>query len=161
MIIYTHIYPPELEIKETTSTFASYYLDLLLSATNRSISTKWYEKYDYFDFRILTSLTFVVIYQSPTYLYAHKIRACYIHMVILQTERDYSQTCLWRKFTASKVEDLFSKMYSRYQELIQHYHTPLTFFSLPCSLTQGEVLGSLGVPPSVIMRATPLKQHEY
>ena len=47
-------YPPELEIKETTETSASAsYLDLLLSVTDGTFSTKLYDKRDNFDFRIV------------------------------------------------------------------------------------------------------------
>ena len=48
------IYPPELEIKETTDTSTSVsYLDLLLSVTGGTLSTKLYDKRDNFDFRIV------------------------------------------------------------------------------------------------------------
>ena len=48
------IYPPELEIKETTeSSESASYLDLLLSVSNGHLSTKLYDKRDDFDFRIV------------------------------------------------------------------------------------------------------------
>ena len=51
------IYPPELEIKETTeSPRSASYLDLLLSVSNGILSTKLYDKRDDFDFRTVNFL---------------------------------------------------------------------------------------------------------
>ena len=47
-------YPTELEIKETTdSSTSAPYLDLFLSVTEETLSTKLYDKRDDFDFRMV------------------------------------------------------------------------------------------------------------
>ena len=54
IILTCYIPPPQLGIKETTGTSTSAsYLDLLLSVTDRTLSTKLYDKCDDFDFRIV------------------------------------------------------------------------------------------------------------
>ena len=58
------IYPPELEIKETTESSSSApYLDILLKRESKgNLSTRLYDKKDDFDFTIINFPIFVVIY---------------------------------------------------------------------------------------------------
>ena len=54
------IYSPELDTKEITETSASAsYLDLLLSVTDGTLSNKWYDKRDVFDFRIVVNFPYI------------------------------------------------------------------------------------------------------
>ena len=129
------IYPPELEIKETTETSTSAsYLDLLLSVTDGTLSTKLYDKRDDFDFRIV-NFPFICsnIPESPAYgVYISQLiryaRACSSYGDFIDRGRLLTKKLVDQGYTLEKLKIYFRKFYGRYNDLLQHYNTPLSQF---------------------------------
>ena len=123
------IYPPELEIKDTTeSSNSTLYLDLLLETDNKGIlSTKIYDKRDDFNFPITN---FPLLCgnnpSSPTYgFFVSQLirysRACsdykdFLYRCQLLTTRLVSQG-----YQIPRLRACLKKFYGRYHHLIDHY----------------------------------------
>ena len=135
------IYPPELEIKETTESASSAsYLDLLLSVSKGTLSTKLYDKRDDFDFRIV-NFPYISsnIPESPAYgVYISQLiryaRACSSYQDFINRARSLTVKLMEQGYTNDKLKVYGRKFYGRYSDLLQPYHVSLTF-----------LLGDLGV----------------
>ena len=129
------IYPPELEIKETTeSTSSASYLDLLLSKFNGSLTTKLYDKRDDFDFPIV-NFPFISsnIPESPAYgVYISQLiryaRACSFYCDFTSRAQALTDKLITQGYVKSKLKVYAKKFYGRYSDMIQSYNVSLTQF---------------------------------
>ena len=129
------IYPPELEIKETTeSPRSASYLDLLLSVSNGILSTKLYDKRDDFDFRIV-NFPFISsnIPESPAYgVYISQLiryaRACSFYKDFICRAKTLTAKLKEQVYERDKLKIFGKKFFGRYNDLICSYHVSLTQF---------------------------------
>ena len=124
-----HIYPNELEIKDTTDTVKSAsYLDLFLCIDNEGrLNSKLYDKRDDFDFPIV-NFPFLSsnIPASPAYgVYISQLiryaRACVKYSDFLERGQLLSQKLLSQGYTKPRLESSLRKFYGRHHELVDHY----------------------------------------
>ena len=129
------IYPPELEIKETTeSPTSASYLDLLLSVSNGILSTKLYDKRDDFNFRIV-NFPFISsnIPESPAYgVYISQLiryaRACSFYDDFMCRAKPLTAKLQEQGYERDKLNVFGRKFFGRYNDLICSYHVSLTQF---------------------------------
>ena len=127
------IYPPELEIKETTeSSESASYLDLLLSVSDGHLSTKLYDKRDDFDFRIV-NFPFLSsnIPESPAYgVYISQLiryaRACSSYCDFVYRGNALTNKLLKQGYVKNKLKVYARKFYGRYSDLMSPYQMSLT-----------------------------------
>ena len=128
------MYPPELEIKDTTeSNTSASYLDLLLSiGRDGQLRTSLYDKRDDFNFHI-TNFPFLSsnIPSSPAYgvfisqliLYA---RACSSYECFILRVLRLSNKLLGQGFVKERLKSSLRKFYGRYGDLTKQYEVPLS-----------------------------------
>ena len=129
------IYPPELEIKETTETSSSAsYLDLLLSVSNGILSTRLYDKRDDFDFRIV-NFPFISsnILESPAYgVYISQLiryaRACSSYCDFIYRGKAQTAKLIEQGYVQNRLKVYGLKFYDRYNDLVGFYNVSLTQF---------------------------------
>ena len=124
-----HIYPNELEIKDTTDTVKSAsYLDLFLCIDNEGrLNSKLYDKRDDFDFPIVNfpflssnipASSAYGVYISQLIRYA---RACVKYSDFLERGQLLSQKLLSQGYAKPRLESSLRKFYGRHHELVNHY----------------------------------------
>ena len=128
------MYPPELEIKDTTeSNTSASYLDLLLSiGRDGQLHTSLYDKRDDFNFHI-TNFPFLSsnIPSSPTYgvfisqLIRYARASSSYECFILRAVR-LSNKLLWQGYLKERLRSSLRKFYGRYGDLIKQYEVPLS-----------------------------------
>ena len=128
------MYPPELEIKDTTeSNTSASYLDLLLPiCRDGQLRTSLYVKRDDFNFHItnfpflrtnITSSPTNGVFISQLIRYA---RACSYHeCFILRTVR-LSNKLSGQRYVKERLKSSLRKFYSRYGDLTKQYEVPLS-----------------------------------
>ena len=130
------IYPPELEIKETTDTDHSVsFLDLYLEFDNSGhLSTKIYDKRDDFNFDIVNfphldsnipSSPAYGVYISQLIRYA---RACSDYPDFLKRHRNLLHKLLSQGFIKSRLVTFLKKFIGRYSDLIDKYSVSISSF---------------------------------
>lgn len=130
------IYPPELEIKETTDTDHSVsFLDLHLEFDDSGkLSTKIYDKRDDFNFDIINfphlssnipSSPAYGVYISQLIRYA---RACSHYQDFLQRHRNLLRKLLSQGFVKSRLIVFLKKFIGRYPDLIEKYSVSISAF---------------------------------
>ena len=130
------IYPPELEIKETTDTDQSVsFLDLHLEFDdNGSLDTRIYDKRDDFNFDIVNfphlnsnipSSPAYGVYISQLIRYA---RACSHYQDFLQRHKSLLHKLLNQGFVKSRLIVFLKKNIGRYPELIDKYSISISAF---------------------------------
>ena len=123
------IYPPELEIKETTDTASSAsFLDLYLEIdTNGQLSTRIYDKRDDFKFEIINfphmdsnipSSPAYGVYISQLIRYA---RGCSKYSEFVKRHQILTKRLLNQGFVRSRLGNTFKKFYGRYQDHVEKY----------------------------------------
>ena len=127
------VYPPELEIKDTTeSNTSASYLDLLLSiARDGQLHTSLYDKRDDFNFHF-TNFPFLNsnIPSSPTYgvfisqLIRYARASSSYECFILRAVR-LSNKLLGQGYVMEHLRSPLRKFYGRYGELNKQYEAPL------------------------------------
>ena len=128
------MYPPELEIKDTTeSNTSASYLDLLLSiGRDGQLHTSLYDKRDDFNFHI-TNFPFLRsnIPSSPAYgifisqLIRYARASSSYECFILRAVR-LSNKLLWQGYVKERLRSSLRKFYGRYGDLIKQYEVPLS-----------------------------------
>ena len=128
------MYPPELEIKDTTenNTSASY-LDLLLSiGRDGQLHTSLYDKRDDFNFHI-TNFPFLSsnIPSSPAYgvFISQLIRyasACSSYECFILRAMRLSNRLLGQGYVKERLKSSLRKFYGRYGDLTKQYEVPLS-----------------------------------
>ena len=127
------IYPPELEIKETTESASSAsYLDLFLETdSNGHLSTKLYDKRDDFNFSI-TNFPHLNsnIPLSPAYgVYISQLiryaRACSSYTEFLKRHSLLSCKLLNQGYCRERLVSTFKRFFGRYHELVEKYNISL------------------------------------
>ena len=129
------IYPPELEIKETTeSPVSASYLDLFLTLYNGKLKTKLYDKRDDFNFPIV-NFPFLSsnIPESPAYgVFISQLiryaRACSSYSDFTFRGKALAAKLLKQDYTKDRLRVYGKKFFGRYGDLIQSYHVSLTQF---------------------------------
>ena len=129
-----HIYPVELEIKETTCTLKSAsYLDLHLEIDNRNrLYTKPYDKRDDFDFPVVNfPVLSSNIPASPAYgVYVSQLiryaRACTHYQDFLARGIALTNKLLKQEFLKPRLVSTFKRFYGRHLGLIQDYGISVT-----------------------------------
>ena len=128
------MYPPELEIKDTTesNTFASY-LDLLLSiGRDGQLHTSLYDKRDDFNFHItnfpflssnISSLPAYGVFISQLIRYA---RACSSYECFILRAMRLSNNLLGQGYVNERLKSSLRKFYGRYGDLTKQYEVPLS-----------------------------------
>ena len=128
------IYPPELEVKETTETNNSAsYLDIMLSYdTDGHMNTSLYDKRDDFNFSI-TNFPFLSsnIPSSPAYgVFISQLiryaRASTKYTDFVLRARRLSDKLLSQGYVCDRLTSSLRKFYGRYGELVIHYDVPLS-----------------------------------
>ena len=130
------IYPPELEIKETTDTDHSVsFLDLHLEFDDSGhLSTKIYDKRDDFNFDIVNFPNLDSnIPTSPAYgVYISQLiryaRACSNYEDFLQRHKNLLNKLLNQGFIKSRLIVFLKKFIGRYPNLIEKYTVPISSF---------------------------------
>ena len=127
---YIHIiYPPELEIKDTTDTsYSASYLDIFLEYDSKgNLSTKLYDKRDDFSFPIV-NFPFMSsnIPQSPAYgVFVSQLiryaRACTEYTDFLERGKLLCSKLLTQGFVKSKLVTSLKKFYGRHHNLVSGY----------------------------------------
>ena len=129
-----HMYPAELEIKDTTeSTTSASYLDLLLSIwRDGQPHASIYDKRDDFNFHI-TNFPFLSsnIPSSPAYgVFISQLmryaRACSSYECFILRARRLSSKLLKQGYLVERLKSSFRKFYWRYGDLIQQYEVSLS-----------------------------------
>ena len=123
------IYPPELEIKDTTDTLnAASYLDLHLERDeNGKLSIRIYDKRDDFDFQIVNFPYLCSnIPCSPAYgVFISQLirysRACTDYNDFLQRCVKLTEKLMIQGYTRPRLIKTFKKFYGRHHELVQRY----------------------------------------
>ena len=128
------MYPPELEIKDTTeSNTSASYLDLLLSiGRDGQLHTSLYDKRDDFNFHI-TNFPFLSsnIPSSPAYgvfisqLIRYARASSSYECFILRAVR-LSNKLLGQGYVKERLRSSLRKFYGRYGDLIKQYEVPLS-----------------------------------
>ena len=134
-LISCHMYPAELEIKETTeSNISSSYLDLLLSIDRegRSATHFPYGKLDDFNFHIrhfpflssnLPSWPAYVVFISQLIRYT---RACSSYECYILRAARLSSEILWQGHVGERLKSYLRKFYGRYEDIIKQYEVSLS-----------------------------------
>ena len=129
------MYPPELEIKDTTEiNTSSYYLDLLLSiARDGQLHTSLYDKRDDFNFHI-TNFPFLSgnIPSSPAYgVFISQLiryaRACSSYECFILRAMRISNKLLRQKYVKERLRSSLRRFYGRYEDFIKQYEAPLSW----------------------------------
>ena len=115
------IYPRELEIKETTETAASSsYLDCYLYIDNGKLTTRLYDKRDYFNFPIpflssnIPSAPAYGVYVSHLIRYA---RACSNYQDFMECGKVLTTKLLSQGYQKTKLVATHKKFYGRHHDL--------------------------------------------
>ena len=124
------IYPPELEIKETTDTASSVsFLDLYLEFdTSGHLHSRIYDKRDDFNFEIINFPNLSSnIPTSPAYgVYISQLirysRACSCYSDFLQRHRCLSSKLISQGYKKERLVLYLKKFIGRYQDLVDKYH---------------------------------------
>ena len=128
------MYPPELEIKDTTESNASAsYLDLLLSiGRDGQLRTSLYDKRDDFNFHI-TNFPFLSsnIPSSPAYgVFISQLiryaRACSSYECFILRAMRLSNKLLGQGYVKERLKSSLRKFYGRYGDLTKQYEVPLS-----------------------------------
>ena len=127
------IYPPELEIKETTETASSAsYLDILLEFdSNGHLSTRLYDKRDDFNFSIINFPHLISnIPLSPAYgVYISQLiryaRACSSYGDFVERHGHLSYKLLNQGYTRARLVSTFKRFFGRYRKLVDKYNISL------------------------------------
>ena len=128
------MYPPELEIKDTTeSNTSASYLDLLLSiGRNGQLHISLYDKRDDFDFHI-TNFPFLKsnIPSSPAYgVFISQLiryaRACSSYECFILRAMGLSNKLLGQGYVKERLESSLRKFYGRYRDLTKQYEVPFS-----------------------------------
>ena len=126
------MYPPELEIKDTTeSNTSASYLDLLLSiGRDGQLHTSLYDKRDDFNFHI-TNFPFLSsnIPSSPAYgVYISQpiryARACSSYECFILRAMRLSNKLLGQGYVRERLKSSLRKFYGRYGDLTKQYEVP-------------------------------------
>ena len=125
------IYPPELEIKETTcteTTCTASFLDLHLEFdSSGKLSTKIYDKRDDFDFKIINFPYLCSnISTSPAYgVYISQLiryaRACTNYSDFLERHRHLRNRLLDQEYEEVRLKRSLAKFFFKYQSLVEKY----------------------------------------
>ena len=123
------IYPPELEIKETTeSNSSTSYLDIFLKYdTNGHLSTRLYDKRDDFNFTIINfPYLDSNIPLSPSYgVYISQLiryaRACNSYRDFVERHSQLSCKLVNQGYSRRRLVSTFKRFFGRYHELIDDY----------------------------------------
>ena len=128
------MYPPELEIKDTTeSNTSAWYLDLLLSiGRDGQLRTSLYNKRDVSNFHI-TNFPFLIsnIPSSPAYgVFISQLiryaRACSSYECFILRAVQLSNKLLGQGFVNEGLKSSLRKFYGRYGYLSKQYEVPLS-----------------------------------
>ena len=128
------MYPPELEIKDTTeSNTSASYLDLLLSiGRDGQLRTSFYDKRDDFNFHI-TNFPFLSsnIPSSPAYgVFISQLiryaRACSSYECFILRAMRLSNKLLGQGYVKERLKSSLRKFYGRYGDLTKQYEVPLS-----------------------------------
>ena len=128
------MYPPELEIKDTTeSNTSASYLDLLLSiGRDGQLHTSLYDKRDDFNFHI-TNFPFLSsnIPSSPAYgVFISQLiryaRACSSYECFILRAMRLSNKLLRQGYVKERLKSSLRKFYGRYGDLTKQYEVPLS-----------------------------------
>ena len=128
------MYPPELEIKDTTeSNTSASYLDLLLSiGRDGQLRTSLYDKRDDFNFHI-TNFPFLSsnIPSSPAYgVFISQLiryaRACFSYECFILRAMRLSNKLLGQGYVKERLKSSLRKFYGRYGDLTKQYEVPLS-----------------------------------
>ena len=129
------MYPPELEIKDTTeSNTSASYLDSLLSIGGRDgqLHTSLYDKRDDFNFHI-TNFPFLSsnIPSSPAYgVFISQLiryaRACSSYECFILRAMRLSNKLLGQGYVKEHLKSSLRKFYGRYGDLTKQYEVPLS-----------------------------------
>ena len=128
------MYPPELEIKDTTeSNTSASYLDLLLSiGRDGQLRTSLYDKRDNFNFHI-TNFPFLSsnIPSSPAYgVFISQLiryaRACSSYECFILRAMRLSNKLLGQGYVKERLKSSLRKFYGRYGDLTKQYDVPLS-----------------------------------
>ena len=128
------MYPPELEIKDTTeSNTSASYLDLLLSiGRDGQLRTSLYDKRDDFNFNI-TNFPFLSsnIPSSPAYgVFISQLiryaRACSSYECFILRAMRLSNKLLGQGYVKERLKSSLRKFYGRYGDLTKQYEVPLS-----------------------------------
>ena len=128
------MYPPELEIKDTTeSNTSASYLDLLLSiGRDGQLRTSLYDKRDDFNFHI-TNFPFLSsnIPSSPAYgVFVSQLiryaRACSSYECFILRAMRLSNKLLGQGYVKERLKSSLRKFYGRYGDLTKQYEVPLS-----------------------------------
>ena len=128
------MYPPELEIKDTTeSNTSASFLDLLLSIGRGSqVRASLYDKRDNFNFHI-TNFPFLSsnIPSSPAYddfisQLIRYARACSSYACFILRAVRLSNKLLGQRYVKERLKSSLRKFYGRYRDLIKQYEVPLS-----------------------------------
>ena len=131
---YIQMYPPELEIKDTTeSNTSASYLDLLLSiGRDGQLHTSLYDKRDDFNFHI-TNFPFLSsnIPSSPAYgVFISQLiryaRACSSYECFILRAMRLSNKLLGQGYVKERLKSSLRKFYGRYGDLTKQYEVPLS-----------------------------------
>ena len=123
------IYPYELEIKETTETAASSsYLDCYLYIDNGKLTTRLYDKRDYFNFPIVNFLfRSNDIPSAPAYgVYIWQLiryaRAYSNYQDFMERGKMLNTKFLSQGYQKAKLVATLKKFYGRHQDLVNPYN---------------------------------------
>ena len=128
------MYPPELEINDTTeSNTSASYLDLLLSiGRDGQLRTSLYDKRDDFNFHI-TNFPFLSsnIPSSPAYgVFISQLiwyaRACSSYECFILRAMRLSNKLLGQGYVKERLKSSLRKFYVRYRDLTKQYEVPLS-----------------------------------
>ena len=128
------MYPPELEIKDTTeSNTSASYLDLLLSiGRDGQLRTSLYDKRDDFNFHI-TNFPFLSsnIPSSPAYgVFISQLiryaRACSSYECFILRAMRLSNKLLGQGYVKERLKSSLRKFFGRYGDLTKQYEVPLS-----------------------------------
>ena len=128
-----HIYPDELEIKETTeSSNSASYLDLLLHIDMNGLHTKLYDKRDDFDFEIINyPYLSSNIPSAPAYgVYVSQLlrycRACDSYEDFRIRHCALASKLVRQGYSENRLIRSFKKFYGRYGDIVNKYKTSVT-----------------------------------
>ena len=127
------IYPPELELKETTeSDSKASYLDLLVSTDNNNLNFRLYDKRDDFDFPIVNyPYLDSNIPVKPAYgVYISQLirysRACSFYNDFVYRHRLLVNKLVAQGYKRHKLQHSFKRFYNKYENLLTNYKMPLS-----------------------------------
>ena len=140
------IYPPELEIKDTTdSTHSASYLDLHLEFDNNGkLATRIYDKRDDFDFKVVNFPYLCSnIPSSPAYgVYISQLirysRACSDYHDFLQRCVVLTEKLLKQGYVRPRLVKAFKKFYGRHHDLVKRYNVSV------CQITD-DIFASMSI----------------